>query len=197
MIRLLAASTLSLLLFFVPGVATAAPRWAPAASATIRPGVALLTPLDARSGNACTANFVYTARGATYLGMAAHCAGTGSSHDAGSGCIEPTLPVGTTVLVRRTDGGTSDATLAYSSWLTMRERGEHDSQRCAYNDFALVALAPADAARVNPTVPELGGPDRRGHRRAAQGRARRRLRAARRPRRGQDGHAASATTRAV
>ena len=40
----------------------------------------------------------------------------------------------------------------------MRERGERDSQRCAYNDFALVALAPADAARVNPTVPELGGP---------------------------------------
>ena len=28
----------------------------------------------------------------------------------------------------------------------------------AYNDFALVALAPADAARVNPTVPALGGP---------------------------------------
>ena len=40
----------------------------------------------------------------------------------------------------------------------MRERGERDSQRCAFNDFALVALAPADAARVNPTVPALGGP---------------------------------------
>jgi hypothetical protein len=157
-IRLLAVSTVSLLLFLVPGVATAAPRWAPAASATIRPGVALLTPLNSRSGNACTANFVYTARGATYLGMAAHCAGTGSSSNAGSGCTEPTLPVGTTVLVRRTDGGTSNAKLAYSSWLTMRGRGEHDFQRCAYNDFALVALAPADAARVNPTVPELGGP---------------------------------------
>ena len=129
--------------------------------------------------------------------MAAHCAGTGSSHDAGSGCVEPTLPLGTTVLVRRTDGGTSDAKLAYSSWITMRGRGERDSQRCAYNDFALVALAPADAARVNPTVPELGGPVRRGHRRAAQGRARRRAtrRTTAAPR--STGHAASATTRAA
>jgi hypothetical protein len=157
-IRLLAASTVGLLLLFVPGVATATPRWAPAASATIRPGVALLTPLDARSGNACTANFVYSAGGGTYLGMAAHCAGTGSDA-VGSGCVEPTLPIGTTVLVRRRDGGTSTAKLAYSSWITMRERGERDSQRCAYNDFALVALAPADAARVNPTVPVLGGPN--------------------------------------
>ena len=151
-----ALSTLSLFVL-VPATASPAPRWAPAASATIRPGVALLTQLDAHSGNACTADFVFTARGATYLGMAAHCAGTGSSA-AGSGCVEPTMPVGTSVLVRRTDGGTSHARLAYSSWVTMRQRGERDPQRCAYNDFALVALDPADVARVNPTVPELGGP---------------------------------------
>jgi hypothetical protein len=89
--------------------------------------------------------------------MAAHCAGTGSSA-AGSGCVEPTMPVGTSVLVRRSDGGTSHARLAYSSWVTMRQRGERDPQRCAYNDFALVALDPADVKRVNPTVPGLGGP---------------------------------------
>ena len=151
-----ALSTLGLLVL-VPATASAAPRWAPAASATIRPGAALLVPLDAHSGNACTADFVFTARGATYLGMAAHCAGTGS-REAGSGCTAPTLSVGTDVRVRRTDGGTSPASLAYSSWITMRERGERDPQRCAYNDFALVALDPADAARVNPTVPVLGGP---------------------------------------
>ena len=115
------------LLLFVPGVASAAPA-APVAPATIRPGVALLTPLDAHSGNACTANFVFTARGSTYIGMAAHCAGTGS-RDVGSGCAEPTLPIGTTVLVRRTDGGTSNAKLAYSSWITMREKGERELAR--------------------------------------------------------------------
>jgi hypothetical protein len=125
-IRLLAASTVGLLLLFVPGVATATPRWAPAASATIRPGVALLTPLDARSGNACTANFVYTAGGGTYLGMAAHCAGTGSD-DVGLGLRRADPAARHDVLVRRSDGGTSDAELAYSSWITMRERGERDS----------------------------------------------------------------------
>ena len=100
---------MSLLLLFVPGVATAAPRWAPAASATIRPGVALLTPLDSRSGNACTANFVYTAGGAHLPRDGRALRGHRVSHDAGSGCVEPTLPLGTTVLVRRSDGGTSDA----------------------------------------------------------------------------------------
>jgi len=150
-------TTIATLILLVPTTASAAPRWASATSATIRPGAALLTPLDAHSGNACTADFVFTARGATYLGMAAHCAGTGSDV-AGSGCTAPTLPVGTSVLVRRGDGGTSHARLAYSSWVTMRQRGERDPQRCAYNDFALVALDPADAVRVNPTVPVVGGP---------------------------------------
>jgi hypothetical protein len=158
-IRALAVTALSALslLVLLPTTASAAPRWAPAASATIRPGAALLTQLDAHSGNACTANFVFTARGATYLGMAAHCAGTGS-RDAGSGCTAPTRPIGTSVLVRRSDGGSSPGRLAYSSWVTMRQRGERDPQLCEYNDFALVALNAADAARVNPTVPVLGGP---------------------------------------
>lgn len=140
-----------------PSPASAAPRWAPATSAAIRPGVELVTPIDAHSASVCTADFVFTAGGATYLGMAAHCAGTGSS-TAGSGCAARTLPTGTTVVVRRGDGVDSHATLAYSSWVTMQQRRERDPQRCDFNDFALVALSPADAAVVNPTVPLLGGP---------------------------------------
>jgi hypothetical protein len=142
----------------VPATASAAPR---AAAAAIGPGVELLIPVDARSSNVCTADFVFTAGGAAYLGMAAHCAGTGTgtgSRDAGSGCEEPTLPVGTSVLIRRTDGATRAAKLAYSSWVTMQRRHEKDPQRCEFNDFALVALSAADAASVNPTVPVLGGP---------------------------------------
>ena len=157
MIRALAVLIVVGLAPLVPSTAWAAPRWAAAASASIRPGVELLTPVDARSANVCTADFVFTAGTATYLGMAAHCAGT-NERAAGSGCREPTLPVGTAVLVRRTDGVTSRATLAYSSWVTMQQRRENDAQRCAFNDFALVALSPADAALVNPTVPLLGGP---------------------------------------
>lgn len=139
--------------FLVPATASAAP---PAATA-IGPGVELLIPVTARSSSVCTADFVFTAGGATFLGMAAHCAGTGGS-DAGSGCAEPTLPVGTTVLVHHPDGLTSHATMAYSSWVTMQQRGERDPQRCEFNDFALVALNAADTALVDPTVPRLGGP---------------------------------------
>jgi hypothetical protein len=40
----------------------------------------------------------------------------------------------------------------------MQERGESDPAQCMYNDFALVELDPADAARVDPTVPVFGGP---------------------------------------
>jgi hypothetical protein len=156
-IRALAALIVVGLALLVPSTASAAPRWAPAATASIRPGVQLLTPVDAHSATVCTADFVFTARGAAYLGMAAHCAGTGG-RGAGSGCTEPTLPAGTAVVVRRADGVTSRGTLAYSSWVTMQQRRERDVQRCAYNDFALVALNAADAALVNPTVPVLGGP---------------------------------------
>ena len=56
-------------------------------------------------------------------------------------------------------GGTeSTGRLAYSSWVTMQERGENDPALCRYNDFALVAIDPADAALVDPSVPVLGGP---------------------------------------
>jgi hypothetical protein len=141
----------------VPSTAWAAPRWTTPGAASIRPGAQLLTRVDARSANVCTADFVFTAGAATYLGMAAHCASTGE-RAAGSGCTEPTLPLGTPVAIRRTDGGTSGGTLAYSSWITMRQRRERDARRCAYNDFALVALPAADAALVNPSVPLVGGP---------------------------------------
>ena len=53
--------------------ATAAPTWAPAATAKIHPGTMMYT-----DGAQCTANFVYTdSAGNTYVGYAAHCAGTG------------------------------------------------------------------------------------------------------------------------
>ena len=50
------------------------------------------------------------------------------------------------------------ATLVYNSWLAMQAAGETDPDACAYNDFALVRLDPADVGRVNPSVPGFGGP---------------------------------------
>ena len=55
------------------GPAAAAPTWAPAATATIHPGVQLVT-----DGAQCTANFVFADATDVYLGQAAHCSGTGA-----------------------------------------------------------------------------------------------------------------------
>ncbi|EUA70496.1 hypothetical protein I540_2587 [Mycobacteroides abscessus subsp. bolletii 1513] len=48
--------------------------------------------------------------------------------------------------------------LIYSSWLTMQNTHEQDSNTCAYNDFALVKADMTTAAEVNPTLPYWGGP---------------------------------------
>ena len=55
-------------------------------------------------------------------------------------------------------GQITRSVLAYNSWLTMQSRGETDENTCAFNDLALIRLDPADVAKVNPSVPQLGGP---------------------------------------
>lgn len=140
------------------GATPGAPQWAPAATATIHPGVQTFT-----AGAQCTANFVFASGTTVYLGQAAHCASTGSSVNA-DGCTSPSLPLGTRV---RVTGATRPGVLAYSSWLTMQAVGETDEDACLYNDFALVRLHPADAGRVNPSVPHWGGPVSLGSRTAA------------------------------
>ena len=145
--------------------ASASPRkharttWAPAATATIHPGVQMYT-----EGAQCTANFVYTdGSGRTYVGYAAHCAGTGEATDT-DGCQAASLPLGTKVDFVEggspvTDGTrVGGGTLVYSSWLTMQQRGETDADTCAYNDLALVKVNAADAGKVNPSIPFWGGP---------------------------------------
>ena len=141
------------------GSSQAAPTWAPADTATIHPGVQMYT-----EGAQCTANFVYTdGAGNTYVGYAAHCAGTGAATDT-NGCDAASLPLGTKVDF--VEGGSlvsegtkvGSGTLAYSSWLTMQQKGETDENACAYNDLALVKVDAADVSKVNPSVPFWGGP---------------------------------------
>ena len=141
------------------GTSSAAPSWAPADSATIHPGVQMYT-----EGAQCTANFVFTdGAGNTYVGYAAHCAGTGEATDT-NGCDAGSLPLGTKVDF--VEGGSlvgegtkvGSGTLAYSSWLTMQKKGETDENTCAYNDLALVKVDAADVSKVNPSVPFWGGP---------------------------------------
>jgi hypothetical protein len=141
------------------GSSQAAPTWAPADTATIHPGVQMYT-----DGAQCTANFVFTdGAGDTYVGYAAHCAGTGAATDT-NGCDADSLPLGTKVDF--VEGGSlvtegtkvGSGTLAYSSWLTMHRTGETDENTCAYNDLALVKVDAADVSKVNPSVPFWGGP---------------------------------------
>jgi hypothetical protein len=127
----------------------AAAAWAPAASATVHPGVQTFT-----AGGQCTANFIFTAGGDTYIGQAAHCASTGAATET-DGCLADSLPLGTAVEIT---GASRPGTLAYSSWLTMQANAETNPDVCAYNDLALVRIDAADVAKVNPSVPGFGGP---------------------------------------
>ena len=130
-------------------VPSTAGAWASAATATVHPGVQTFT-----AGGQCTANFIYTAGGDTYIGQAAHCASTGAATDT-DGCLAASLPLGTAVEIT---GASRPGTLAYSSWLTMQANGESNPDVCAYNDLALVRIDPADVGKVNPSVPGFGGP---------------------------------------
>jgi hypothetical protein len=132
------------------GPATAEPTWAPAASATVHPGVQTVT-----AGGQCTANFVFfDAANDVYLGQAAHCSST-SDNTTTNGCVAGTRPHGTPVEV---DGASRPGTIVYSSWVTMQAAGETDTNACRFNDIALIKLDPADYGKVNPTIPFWGGP---------------------------------------
>jgi hypothetical protein len=128
---------------------TFASGWAPAKSAAIHPGVQTYT-----EGAQCTSNFVFQEGSIVYLGQAAHCSGTGEATET-DGCTSASLPIGTSVEVK---GASGPGTLAYNSWLAMQASGEGNADACAFNDFALVRLDPADVGKVNPSVPGFGGP---------------------------------------
>ena len=131
-----------------PGLA--APPWAPAGSAKVRPGNQTFT-----DGAQCTSNFVFhDAADNVYLGQAAHCSGTGGATET-NGCDSGSLPVGTKVEV---EGASQPGTMVYNSWIAMQNAGERNADACEYNDFALIRLEPGDAANTNPTIPFWGGP---------------------------------------
>lgn len=133
----------------VSGQASVAATWAPADSAAVHPGVQTYT-----NGANCTANFVFIDGVNTYIGQAAHCSSLGSNTDT-DGCDTPSLPIGTPVTIL---GASRPGILAYNSWIAMQDAGETDANACAYNDFALVKIDPADVAGVNPSIPHWGGP---------------------------------------
>ena len=124
--------------------------WAPAATASIHPGVQTQT----EGSGQCTANFVYTAGGRTFLGQAAHCSGTGEATET-NGCSAKSLPLGTPVQIVGSD---VVGHMVYNSWIAMQAAGETNPDACAYNDLALIELPAEALAKVNPSVPVFGGP---------------------------------------
>lgn len=133
--------------------ASASSHWADADTATIHPGVQMYT-----EGAQCTSNFVFEDQSSAdvFIGYAAHCAGLGAATET-DGCLAGSLPLGTPVEI---EGATEPGELVYSSWLAMQAPGAPaaDANTCAYNDFALVRVDPADVSRVNPSIPHWGGP---------------------------------------
>ena len=157
-ITLLAAPVLGAAVITAPP-ANATPTWAPAATAATTPGVQMYT-----AGAQCTGNFVFTdSSDNVYVGYASHCAGLGSATDT-NGCLNESVPLGTTVTFNKGGSLVSEGTqvgtgtLVYSSWRKMRELGTTDASTCAYNDFALVKVSTADKGKVNPSIPFWGGP---------------------------------------
>ena len=140
---------LGIVLSFVGASPAPAFTWAPASTATIHPGVQMVT-----DGAQCTANFIFTDASNVYIGYAAHCAGTGGATDT-NGCEAGSLPLGTPVDIQ---GAAQDGTLVYSSWHTMDVVDETDENTCQYNDLALVRIAASDIGKVNPSIPHWGGP---------------------------------------
>jgi hypothetical protein len=131
------------------GNATAVPRWAPASTATIHPGVQTVSP----SGQ-CTANFIFYGVYDIFIGQAAHCTSTDAVTET-NGCVAHSLPYGTLV---RIGGATRPGVLVYSSWITMQRTRVGGENRCNGNDFALVRIDKLDRGRVNPSIPFWGGP---------------------------------------
>jgi len=134
----------------LPATAGAAPAWAPASEATIHPGV----QTETKGSGQCTSNFIFTRGTDTYIGQAAHCSGTGAATET-DGCDAASLPLGTKVEI---EGASRPGSLDYNSWLAMQAAGESRPEACAYNDFALVKIDPADVDKVNPSIPSFGGP---------------------------------------
>ena len=133
------------------GAAVAEPAWAPADSATVHPGVQTFT-----EGAQCTSNFVFfDSANNVYIGQSAHCSSTGAANET-NGCEADSLPNGTQVEV---DGASRPGTMVYNSWNAMKATGETGEGACWGNDFALVKLDPADASKVNPSIPFWGGPN--------------------------------------
>lgn len=128
------------------------PPWPDAEEASIRPGAQI------SAGGQCTSNFLFrTPDNATLmLGVAAHCVADAPSVGA-NGCADEVDPMAPGAGVD-IEGASQPGELVYSSWYTMHQANVTEDAICRNNDFALVAIDPADRTDVHPAVRSFGGP---------------------------------------
>ena len=144
-----------------PDAVVGAPRydewaWADVDEATIHPGTQTVT-----EGGQCTANFVFVRTAVVdeveylvdvLLGTAAHCISSESGADE---CADTGYPIGTPTEI---DGATLPGAAAYNATITMQAVGETDPDTCNHNDIGMIRVAYEDWSRVNPSIPDFGGP---------------------------------------
>jgi hypothetical protein len=134
--------------------AAAAPTWAPAATATIHPGVQVFT-----DGAQCTANFVFADATDVYIGQAAHCSGTGAATDT-DGCTSASLPIGTPVDITAADHPGNARLHLVADHAELRRGGP---RHLRVQRPRTGADRPGRRREGQSVDPVLGRPDRREH----------------------------------
>jgi hypothetical protein len=105
-------------------------------------------------GISCEIGAVLRQGKAVYLAVPASCGGI----DLGKvqeGCDEPVSPLGVPVSIQ---GAKHRGKLVYSSFTTMQGEGVRNSNRCYYDDLALVRVDRRDRHLVSASIPNVGTP---------------------------------------
>jgi hypothetical protein len=136
----------------------------PEAARNIGPGSALLITIPDEGRFGCSANFVWSGGGKTYLGAAGHCfipADKKSTH--GAGADYDASGVAVQVCVEGCETGFRSGITLLGKYVTLGKvayarqtdpTGEED----VGNDFGVVEVPSSLAALIRPSVPVFGGP---------------------------------------
>ncbi len=121
----------------------------PTSEQWLRPGAQTIF-----DGAQCTVNFLYHYKWYRFfIGSAAHCIDDVDINDVcGS---KPSVELGRQPVVESFGGDSVRTKIAYSSWLTMHEKG---GGSCPANDFALYELGPEAQKHMHPKAYFFGGP---------------------------------------
>jgi hypothetical protein len=137
----------------VAAFATAPPSARAATAHQIRPGSVVTI-----AGVKCKVGLLLHKAKTVYVAIPASCGAL--PLDEGTpqnGCQAASAPIGTPVKVA---GARHRGVLVYDSFTRMESLGTKSSDKCHYNDFALVRLNPKDAKHAVGTIPGMDAPHR-------------------------------------